>query len=247
MADAKEGAMRAVSERAHVEWANFGLALLSMAAGCTDVLSFLGLGDVFTSAMTGNTVLLGIAIGQGNMLAASHSATALFGFVLGAALATTVYDFAGARLGTRSGLRLLFVLEILCVGGFAAAWSAGGEPVPESARLGIILLSAIGMGVQGVGARKINSSGISTIVFTSALISIVMSATNSVIRPVAGAPSRGSARIHIGTFAAYVCSAVLVGILAGHYVAWLVWIPMVAVLLALGFLDLAHRMERSAT
>lgn len=34
-----------------------------MSAGCTDMLSFLGLGDVFTSAMTGNPVLLGIALG----------------------------------------------------------------------------------------------------------------------------------------------------------------------------------------
>lgn len=55
--------VRATSERARSEWANFGLAWLSVAAGCTDVLSFLGLWDVFTSAMTGNPVLLGIALG----------------------------------------------------------------------------------------------------------------------------------------------------------------------------------------
>jgi Protein of unknown function (DUF1275) len=35
-----------------------GLAWLSFASGCTDVLSFLELGDVFTSAMIGNTALL---------------------------------------------------------------------------------------------------------------------------------------------------------------------------------------------
>jgi len=238
--------MRASSERARSEWANFGLAWLSLAAGCTDVLTFLGLGDVFTSAMTGNTVLLGIAIGQGNMLAASHSATALFGFVVGAALATAMYDLVGAKLATPSALRFLFCLELLCVGGFAAAWSASGNPVPESARIGIILLSAIGMGVQGVGARKINSAGISTIVFTSALLSIVMSATNAVIRPVAGSPSRASARIHVGTFAAYVAGAVLTGVLVRHYVAWLVWVPAAAVFLALGCLEVAQGMERRA-
>jgi len=218
-----------------------------MAAGCTDVLTFLGLGDVFTSAMTGNTVLLGIAIGQGNMLAASHSATALFGFVVGAALATAMFDCIGAKLATPPTLRFLFCLEFLCVVGFAAEWSASGNPVPESARLGIILLSAIGMGVQGVGARKVNSTGISTIVFTSALLSIVMSATNAVIRPVAGSPSRASARIHAGTFAAYVAGAIFAGVVVRQYVAWLVWVPAAAVLLCLGCLEVAQGVQRRAT
>jgi uncharacterized membrane protein YoaK (UPF0700 family) len=41
------------------------LALLAFASGTTDVLSFLALSGVFTSAMTGNTALLGLAAGQG--------------------------------------------------------------------------------------------------------------------------------------------------------------------------------------
>jgi Protein of unknown function (DUF1275) len=46
---------------------NLGLASLSLASGCIDVLSFLKPGDVFTSAMTGNAALLAIAIGQGSV------------------------------------------------------------------------------------------------------------------------------------------------------------------------------------
>ena len=52
------------------------LACLSLASGCTDVMTFLNLGDVFTSAMTGNTALLAIAIGRGQLLAASRSQAA---------------------------------------------------------------------------------------------------------------------------------------------------------------------------
>ena len=222
---------------------NLALAWLSLAAGCTDVLSFLKLGDVFTSAMTGNTALLGIAIGQGRMLAASHSLTALFGFTLGAALATAMYDLVHAKLGARCCLALLFLIEIACLLGFAATWSASGDPVAEDARYGIILFSAIGMGIQGVAARKISSAGISTIVFTSALISIVTSVTNAVVRPASGPPPRANLKGHVGTFTAYVSGAILSGVLVGSYVAWLVWIPMATVLLALVCLKANWKME----
>lgn len=39
------------------------LALLAVAAGSVDVLAFAGLGGVLPSAMTGNTALLGRALG----------------------------------------------------------------------------------------------------------------------------------------------------------------------------------------
>ena len=39
------------------------LTSLSLAAGCVDAVGYLGLGQVFVANMTGNTVLLGLAIG----------------------------------------------------------------------------------------------------------------------------------------------------------------------------------------
>jgi uncharacterized membrane protein YoaK (UPF0700 family) len=61
------------------------VALLAPGAGAMDALSFVALGQVFTAAMTGDTVLLGLAIGQGRILAAARSVAALGGFVAGAA------------------------------------------------------------------------------------------------------------------------------------------------------------------
>ncbi|HMC05510.1 MAG TPA: YoaK family protein, partial [Actinomycetota bacterium] len=57
---------------------------LTLVAGCTDAISYLGLGRVFTANMTGNTVLLGVAVAQRDAGAAARSAAALGGFVLGA-------------------------------------------------------------------------------------------------------------------------------------------------------------------
>ena len=41
------------------------LLVLTLAAGSVDAISYLGLGHVFTAMMTGNTVLLGLALAQG--------------------------------------------------------------------------------------------------------------------------------------------------------------------------------------
>ena len=59
------------------------LTSLSLAAGCVDAVGYLGLGQVFVANMTGNTVLLGLAIGQVGGRGVLHAGTALAGFVLG--------------------------------------------------------------------------------------------------------------------------------------------------------------------
>src|ERR1700757_4452207 len=54
----------------HADFADAGLALLGFASGNMDALAFFNLGQVFPSAMTGNTALLGLALGQGDVIAA---------------------------------------------------------------------------------------------------------------------------------------------------------------------------------
>src|ERR1700687_3239708 len=56
------------------------LLTLTAATGSVDAVSYLGLGRVFTANMTGNLVLLGIAIGQGQLPEALRSVVALVGF-----------------------------------------------------------------------------------------------------------------------------------------------------------------------
>src|SRR6266851_9068882 len=68
------------------------LLVLTWAAGSVDAISYLGLGHVFTAMMTGNTVLLGLAIGQGEILAVLRSVLALAGFVAGAGIGAMVVE-----------------------------------------------------------------------------------------------------------------------------------------------------------
>src|SRR5271154_5403250 len=64
--------------------------LLAWAAGGVDAIGFLGLNHVFTANMTGNTVLLGLTLGQGRGLAAWPNVIALVGFGLGVALGAAI-------------------------------------------------------------------------------------------------------------------------------------------------------------
>ena len=221
------------------------LACLSLASGCTDVLTFLKLGEVFTSAMTGNTALLGIAISHGQMLAASRSLTALFGFMVGAALAAVIYNLAQIELKTAgAGLKWLLVLELLCLGGGTVLWSLSSDPIEPRSLYPIIVLSALSMGIQGIAAQRISSSGISTIVFTSALIRIVTSVTGTLMHLAGASDSRVSTKGHLATFAAYACGAMLTGTLVSRDMRVLIWIPFLAVLLAFCFSMLPSELER---
>jgi uncharacterized membrane protein YoaK (UPF0700 family) len=197
---------------------------LSLAAGCTDVLSFLELGNLFTSAMTGNTALLAVAIGRGEWSAALHALCALVAFSLGVSIATVVL---------RSFRRLLLV-ELVVLGICATLWSVGPRPLGGGLLYAVIALSAVSMGIQAVGARLIDSEGISTVVFTSVLVRIVMSATAALLRrgPVPAASS--GARARVDTFAAYGGGGVVAALLVSRHLGTAIWMPFAAVVLALG-------------
>jgi uncharacterized membrane protein YoaK (UPF0700 family) len=58
---------------------------LTFASGAMDVSSFTRLGSVFTSVMTGNIVLWGLAAARGSLTLASHTAVAIVGYIAGVA------------------------------------------------------------------------------------------------------------------------------------------------------------------
>jgi uncharacterized membrane protein YoaK (UPF0700 family) len=64
------------------------LLTLAVPAGAVDASNYLGLGRVFTANMTGNTVLLGVALARGSGADAARSVAALGGFCAGGAIGT---------------------------------------------------------------------------------------------------------------------------------------------------------------
>jgi len=236
--------MKAASQETGAAYGNVGLASLSFASGCTDVLTFLKLGGVFTSAMTGNTALLAIEIGRGDLVAASRALTALLAFGLGVVLATKLNRVTWVPLAKLRGFSRLLLLELVFLTGCAALWSANPDPVQGGAVYAVILLSALSMGVQAVAAGSINS-GINTIVFTSALVRIVMSMTEALSQPGETSASLKAMGGHVRTFASYGGGALLAATLVSHCPRALIWVPGTAVAFALGVSQLAGKLERS--
>jgi uncharacterized membrane protein YoaK (UPF0700 family) len=211
------------------------LTALAIASGVTDVATFVTLGNVFTSAMTGNTALLGIALSQGRILPAVHSLLALLGFTAGVMLGAVVSRRMRANgQGGATVTRSLLLMELVFMTIFAATLSLLGSPAEALALYALILLSSIGMGVQGVVAKSINFPGINTIVFTSTLVTIVMSLTNRLTGPSEGNIMHSETKGQIGVFLAYGLGAVLAGVLVDPALSVVAWIPTFAVLTALG-------------
>ncbi len=223
---------------------DLGLVLLALASGGSDAISFLMLGRIFTSAMTGNTALLGIAVGEGRTSDALLGLAALAGFIVGAATAAAVSEYRGETDLARV-LRPLFAFEALYLGCFALLWSFAGHPAGGGPLFGLIILSAAAMGIQSVIARKINAPGINTIVFTSTLVTIVTSVTGAVVRrlrPVVGFATRRQ----LGIFVAYAAGAIAAGGLTRCEPAWVALMPLLALLGAFACCELDARQRRSS-
>ena len=143
------------------------LLLLACAAGAIDAISYLGLGRVFTANMTGNTVLLGLALVQADHPEALRASLALVGFFGGGVLGAWVVE-----KGPSAGLWPRSFTVALALGGgflvvFAVGWLlTGGEPATAAARGPLIVLSALAMGVQSAAARRLEVSGIATTYIT---------------------------------------------------------------------------------
>lgn len=92
-------------------WAWFGTGVLAFIAGLMNAVGYLGFRHESISNMTGNTSLLGIALGQADGGETAHWVFAIGAFVLGAMLSGMIVQQSTLKLGRRYGVVL--VLESL--------------------------------------------------------------------------------------------------------------------------------------
>ena len=220
-------AMALVMGGAKPRW-GYPLALLSFAAGSMDAIGFLTLGNVFTSAMSGNAILLGLALGQGRISAATHSLAAFVGYVVGVVIATLPLQMP------KHGIERALALECLFLAAFAGLWITFRGPVSPLEIYALIILSSIAMGLQGAVGRAIRIPGIPTIVITRTLTAIIGTVAERLLagdRPIFTAPTS----LQVGTFLAYLASAAVTGFAVSRYSTATALIPlMCALALVLG-------------
>jgi uncharacterized membrane protein YoaK (UPF0700 family) len=159
----KSWAGRLSRERMHLSL----MLVLTFGTGIIDAVGYLGLDRVFTGNMTGNVVIIGMAVVGADDLPLLGPFLALVGFLAGAAVGGRVLRTAPSVWSWRT--TLLFASVGVVELGLAAVLLATGE---DPARpLGIVTTTLLGaaMGVQAATARFVAVKDVTTVVVTSTL------------------------------------------------------------------------------
>jgi uncharacterized membrane protein YoaK (UPF0700 family) len=182
---------------------------LALVAGCVDAVSFNRIFDVFPANQSGNAVLLGIALGAGELGKAWPPALAIAGFALGIVLAVLVGSRVSqlhrptALLGVESALLAAVAITLL------ATERPGAIDGPEVALL--LLLASVAMGIQTEVIGRVAGVAVATTYQTGAIARIA-DITGS--RAAGTAPRTGGAgaaplTILVSVLVAYVGGAAL--------------------------------------
>lgn len=214
------------------------LLVLAAASGAADGWSYVGLGHAFVANMTGNTVLLGLAIFAHHDFV--HPAIALAGYAAGAALAAfltraVVKDQTWARPISRvllwEGLLLLFVGAAWAARIAGAEWAAA---IPLEVLLGC---AAVAVGMQSGAMLKLGIPGVVTTYITGTWTTLISGAVG--LRLIGKREPAAEKRefeerllLQFGTLAAYFLAALLTGFLSGSLPVAMGAVPAIAVLAA---------------
>ena len=150
------------------------IIMLTLVTGSIDAIGFTRLGGVFTSVMTGNMVLLGVAGGKGDVSLAIHTGIAFVGFVAGSLLGARVAGHAHQDDGLwpRQILKAL-VLELAVLLVFAAWWEITSAAPAGTAEYAMLSVNAVALGVQSAAVLRFGISGLSTTYLTGTLTQLM--------------------------------------------------------------------------
>ena len=143
---------------------------LALVAGCVDAVCFDRIFDVFPANQSGNAVLLGIALGAGELSEAWPPAVAIAGFIAGIVLAVLVGSRVSqlrrptALLGIESVLLAVVAVTLL------ATEHPGAIDGPEVAVL--LVLASVAMGLQTEVIGRVAGVAVATTYQTGAIARI---------------------------------------------------------------------------
>lgn len=153
---------------------SYQACVLAVVAGFSDTVGFLAFG-AFAGLMSGNTVLLGIALAAGRMTAALHSVGIIASFLGGIAMSACL---------SRKGLSMAWLVAIKAVILLIAALL----PMPFAAPM-----LALAMGIQNSMATHFDGLTLNTVFLTGDLQQLILALTARVTcKPSPSQPGRSS-------------------------------------------------------
>lgn len=154
--------MRRNQDKVHL-----GLMLaLTFSTGIIDAVGYLGLDRVFTGNMTGNVVILGMALAGADDLPIVGPILALAGFMIGAAIGGRV--LRPVKVGWTHRSTTLFTVVGVVMAAIAIVLAVVPEH-PEPLALSVTALLGAIMGLQAATARHLAVKDVTTVVVTSTI------------------------------------------------------------------------------
>jgi uncharacterized membrane protein YoaK (UPF0700 family) len=163
---------------------------LTFGSGATDVASFTRLGGVFTSVMTGNIVLAGLAVAERSPSLASHTAVSIAGYIVGVAGGTWIaHGFKAAspvKPADDEGdwdrasvlpahVNWTLFAELILLGGLTIGWEITDARPAGWAQYGLLAVTAAAMGMQAAAVKEMGLTDVSTTFLTGTLTALVSS------------------------------------------------------------------------
>ena len=208
-------------------------AVLALAGGFMDAYSYIGRGGVFANAQTGNILLVGIHLSQGDLAQALRFFFPVVAFAAGIMLADLIHERFASVFHWRQ-VTVFFEAAILLVVSFIAA----------DANLLANCLTSFACGMQVESFRKIHGKGFATTMCIGNLRSALQNVDDYIITHNRGFLENGL--LYLGVIVCFVMGAVLgnwcIDRLGLHAIA--VAAGLLAVAFAIMFIDREHPRER---
>jgi uncharacterized membrane protein YoaK (UPF0700 family) len=207
------------------------LLLLSLAAGSADAIGYLSLGNVFTSNMTGNLVLLGIDLGQGQVGPATRHVFVLAIFILGSGLGAWLGRDLPEKKWAALAFRLIWVDKILLLI-FGIAWFFNAKANGAINSYVLLVPLAIAMGLQSTALFRLSAPGVATTAITGTFTALTNGLVRHLLLPKADAAETKSnlsrIQFQLSVILLYATGAILSGFLIMHGIAWVGFLPILA-------------------
>jgi uncharacterized membrane protein YoaK (UPF0700 family) len=157
--------------RSNPDALHLGLMLaLTFSTGVVDSVGYLGLDRVFTGNMTGNVVILGMALTGADNLPIIGPVIALVCFIVGAAIAGRTMKNQPVGWTNRTTTLITVVAVIIVVA--AIPTLVIDAPFPTAYQYSVTGALGLAMGLQAGAARHIGVKDVTTVVVTSTLVGL---------------------------------------------------------------------------
>jgi len=130
------------------------VVLLAVGSGAVNITSFLVLGKVFSSVITGNLVLLGLAAASTQHGPALRSGLALAGYSAGMLIAAPIAA-RGGRATWSPAVTAALCAELCLLLAFTAGWEANRQR--PGWQLALLILLAAAMGMQSAAVSRLGA------------------------------------------------------------------------------------------